>query len=130
MNYVKEKENYVWAECVECGMIMKFKKAELNSDYYSKAYRLSDTVECFCGEQSDIITSAPIEQKPSSAYTESAYVSHYSAPTRNVPHCPTCGSENVTKISLGSKAVGGAMFGIFSSNVRNSYKWNNCGCKW
>lgn len=54
----------------------------------------------------------------------------YSTPARNVPHCPTCGSENVTKISLGSKAVGGAMFGIFSSNIRKSYKCNNCGYKW
>lgn len=68
---------------------------------------------------------APIEKKENNITGL-----NYSTPARNVPHCPTCGSENVTKISLGSKAVGGAMFGIFSSNIRKSYKCNNCGYKW
>lgn len=48
----------------------------------------------------------------------------------NVPKCPTCGSTNVEKISLGSKVVGGAMFGLFSSNVRKTMKCNHCGHKW
>ena len=44
--------------------------------------------------------------------------------------CPTCGSTNVEKISLTSKAVGGAFFGLFSSNVRNTFRCNDCGYKW
>jgi predicted RNA-binding Zn-ribbon protein involved in translation (DUF1610 family) len=46
------------------------------------------------------------------------------------PKCPTCGSPNVQKISLTKKAVGGAMFGIFSSSVRKTYECKNCGYKW
>ena len=48
----------------------------------------------------------------------------------NKPRCPTCGSTNIEKISLGKKAVGGALFGIFSSNVRKSMHCKNCGYKW
>lgn len=46
------------------------------------------------------------------------------------PKCPTCGSTNIEKISFGKKAVGGALFGIFSSNVRKSMHCKNCGYKW
>ena len=48
----------------------------------------------------------------------------------NKPHCPTCGSTNIEKISFGKKAFGGAMFGIFSSDVRNTMHCKNCGAKW
>ena len=48
----------------------------------------------------------------------------------NIPHCPTCGSTNVEKISAGKKVLGGAMFGLFSSNVRNSMHCKKCGYKW
>lgn len=47
----------------------------------------------------------------------------------NTPHCPTCGSTNVEKISVGKKVVGGAMFGLFSSNVRKTMVCRNCGFK-
>lgn len=48
----------------------------------------------------------------------------------NKPKCPTCGSTNVEKISFGKKAVGGALFGLLSSDVRKSMHCKNCGYKW
>ena len=50
--------------------------------------------------------------------------------TQYVPKCPTCGSPDVEKISLTSKVVGGALFGLFSSNVRKTMHCKNCGYKW
>ena len=51
-------------------------------------------------------------------------------PHPNIPKCPTCGSTNIEKIST-SKKVGGAMlFGLFSSDVRNTMHCKNCGAKW
>lgn len=47
-----------------------------------------------------------------------------------IPKCPTCGSTNIEKISVSKKAFGGAMFGIFSSDVRNTMHCKNCGYKW
>lgn len=49
---------------------------------------------------------------------------------QNMPKCPTCGSLKVEKISAGKKVVGGALFGLFSSDVRNSMHCKQCGYKW
>lgn len=49
---------------------------------------------------------------------------------RYIPKCPTCGCPDVEKISLSSKVVGGALFGLFSSNVRKTMHCKNCGYKW
>ena len=48
----------------------------------------------------------------------------------NKPKCPTCNSTNVEKISFAKKAIGGAMFGLLSSDVRKSMHCKNCGYKW
>lgn len=40
----------------------------------------------------------------------------------NKPKCPTCGSTNIEKISLGKKAVGGALFGLFSKTARSQFR--------
>lgn len=50
--------------------------------------------------------------------------------TNCIPHCPTCNSSSVEKISVGKKIVGGAMFGVLSSDVRASMYCKNCGYKW
>lgn len=49
---------------------------------------------------------------------------------KNMPKCPICGSLNVEKISTGKKIFGGAIFGLFSSDVRNTMHCKNCGAKW
>ena len=48
----------------------------------------------------------------------------------NTPKCPTCNSTNIEKISLTKKVVGGALFGLFSSDVRKTMHCKNCGAKW
>lgn len=48
----------------------------------------------------------------------------------NVPHCPTCGSTNIEKISMTRKAVGFLAVGFLSSSARNTYRCKNCGYKW
>ena len=52
------------------------------------------------------------------------------AQNNNRPKCPACGSTNIEKISATKKVVGGAMFGLFSSDVRNTMHCKNCGTKW
>lgn len=46
------------------------------------------------------------------------------------PHCPTCNSTDIEKISLTKKAFGATMFGLFSSDVRKTMHCKNCGYKW
>ena len=49
----------------------------------------------------------------------------------NIPHCPTCGSTNVEKISGANKVGKAALFGIFSvGTLTKTYRCKNCGYKW
>lgn len=48
----------------------------------------------------------------------------------NRPHCPTCGSTNICRISTTSKAVNTAIFGIFGQKRKHQFKCNNCKFEW
>jgi hypothetical protein len=52
-------------------------------------------------------------------------------PIQNVPKCPTCGSVNIKKITLGSRAVKTAVFGVIGAvdDAGKTYKCGNCGSK-
>lgn len=125
MHFLYEKDGILYVACDNCGRELKFKKYELQD--------VKTGVECFCGTFSSVITGIP-EEREVNVENKTSTNTVNSAPkpvTRtSVPRCPTCGSTNISKISLTSKAVGGAMFGIFSSNIRNTYKCNDCGYKW
>ena len=52
-------------------------------------------------------------------------------PIQNIPKCPICGSPNVQKITLGSRTVKIALFGMIGAvdDAGKTYKCNNCGSK-
>lgn len=97
---------------------------------------ISDTVrECsFCGFNKISSYLLQLEKQKAEKYVD--YTSfHNEIPINNpqqthTPKCPICGSTNIEKISLGKKAVGGALFGLFSSDVRKTMYCQKCGYKW
>lgn len=48
----------------------------------------------------------------------------------NRPHCPTCGSTNIKKISGTERAASVIGLGVFSKKINKSYKCKHCGCTW
>lgn len=55
----------------------------------------------------------------------------YNSGNNNVPKCPTCGSTNLSKITLAHKAGKIALFGVFGMGDNGkTWKCNNCGSKW
>lgn len=48
----------------------------------------------------------------------------------NIPHCPTCDSTNIEKISLTKKAAGAFGFGLFSKTAKSQFHCKDCGYKW
>lgn len=48
----------------------------------------------------------------------------------NIPHCPTCSSTDIKKISVISKAGSVAMWGLFSRKVDKQWHCNSCGSEW
>lgn len=122
MKFLFEKEGRYICECESCGMQIKIKKSDIKTQ---GTVGTTEDIECFCGEVSNHISDIP-KEKESQVIVQTVD----RTPQTGVPRCPTCGSTNVERISIGSKAVGGYMFGIFSSNVRNTYRCNNCKYKW
>lgn len=47
-----------------------------------------------------------------------------------IPHCPTCNSSNIKKISGLSKAGSVFLWGVFSRKVHKQWHCNNCGSEW
>ena len=52
------------------------------------------------------------------------------AKPKNVPKCPTCGSENIKKISLTKKAFSFEMVGFASGSIGKTFECKNCHYKW
>lgn len=48
----------------------------------------------------------------------------------NKPKCPTCQSTNLKKISVTSKALNTAMWGIFGTKRHKTFHCNHCGYEW
>ena len=48
----------------------------------------------------------------------------------NRPHCPTCGSTNIKKITGTERAASVIGLGIFSKKINKSYKCKHCGYTW
>jgi len=48
-----------------------------------------------------------------------------------VPKCPICNSANIKKISIGTRAVKTAAFGVYGAvdDAGKTYKCSKCGCK-
>lgn len=124
MKYLYQKGNTIYVECNECKRILKFNEYQIKEVY--------EGIECFCGNFSNAIEGMPVVKKQKEPTNSIQEKTIEKKPVCSLPmiKCPTCGSKNVKKISLTSKAVGGVMFGLFSSNIRNTFKCENCGYKW
>lgn len=54
----------------------------------------------------------------------------YRFPNSNLPKCPTCGSNNIKKISFTKRWFSTSFLGLASSNIGKTMECNNCGYKW
>lgn len=48
----------------------------------------------------------------------------------NQPHCPTCGSSNLAKVSTFSKIMDSAVWGFGGRQRYKTYHCNDCGYEW
>lgn len=48
----------------------------------------------------------------------------------SLPKCPTCGSTDLTKLSVGTRAIDGFVYGQLSVEGRAQFRCNKCGYKW
>ncbi|MEY8339465.1 zinc-ribbon domain-containing protein [Lachnospiraceae bacterium 62-35] len=125
-------------KCIHCGYPLKVKSI-INNQEYDLSYELELVLD---GKNIEAIKS--VREKIGLGLADGKSIIDYMSQhnkcpivmnfnkqqENNLPKCPTCGSTDIEKISLTKKAFGGAMFGIFSSDIRNSMHCRNCGAKW
>lgn len=135
--------------CIHCGCpIQKEKKLNTTKNFVymcmsntclSNPFKEFDeykgsTIICpDCGRQLEYYETEIIDNNTDlvvEQFEEKSHKNIKNAHQANVPTCPTCQSTNIEKISLTKKAIGGAMFGILSSDVRKTMHCRNCGYKW
>lgn len=133
MNYKKIMDKLIDEEALTKSNF--YKELNICAEKGDKLSFITKLVEKYNCEFDDarMIAEYFIDKKPFPSTLTPQQIAHNNAVARewqNKPKCPTCNSTNIEKISLGKKAVGGFMFGLFSSDVRKSMHCKNCGYKW
>lgn len=127
--------------CIHCGYPLDDKNINclINGVSYDLSFLLDDTIPILVkGKQLHLLTKCDIKDCLDKAKIVAANkeipktmsLKQQRISDKNIPKCPTCNSTNIEKISLTKKAVGGAIFGLFSSDVRKTMHCKNCGAKW
>lgn len=49
---------------------------------------------------------------------------------KNIPRCPTCGSEKIKKISTTKKVLSVELMGLASGSIGKTFECRKCGYKW
>lgn len=120
--------------CVQCGSHNSYKsvpdeyvddyaiKDDLKAEFIENIVKSSPNFEQECWDRREAFKEI---QKHNDELLENDKVKQ-----ANIPKCPTCGSTDIKKISVMSKAVGATMFGLFSKTARSQFKCKNCGYEW
>lgn len=119
---MKEKIKILCYECKKCGKMVYFQS---NEEYTTQCKTCKNEMK-FSGEF-NYNPKEGLAAIKNSNFNSKANKNNFD---KNIPRCPTCNSTNVEKISFGKKIFGGAMFGLFSSDVRNMMYCKNCEYKW
>lgn len=142
----KCKHNFsdAFDECVYCGSVLKNGTIEIEDIQTEKQiYEMTD--EELLDKYSDY--KKRIEEQTGHKMTDSEFLLGIREARReslnhcadkytkniqeiNVKRCPTCQSTDIKKISVLSKAVSVAVWGIFSRKVHKQWHCNNCGSEW
>lgn len=125
-SYVNREEN----ECPYCHCRL----LPMNIDVfeYNTILDISGDPE-FTQAMDDLKQKDPIEfQLKMSQFKTQLQQQESSNPTEedNIPHCPTCGSTDIQKISGAKRWLSTGLFGLASSDIGKSMCCKKCGYKW
>lgn len=120
--------------CPKCGCPMSVIKNKIIKENFEKENQISNEQCPLCSAKKPHIITDNIKEVCSVCgyvFNENYVKKHKDLlPEKVLPTCPTCGSTNIEKISAAKKVGGSLLFGIFSSDIRNSMHCKDCGYKW
>ena len=117
-------------KCVTCGRNLI--NTALTVDEYSILEGITNEVSLF-DAMDDLKQKDPIEfQLKMSQFKTQLQQQESSKQTEenNQPHCPTCGSTDIQKISGTKRWLSTGLFGLASSDIGKSMCCKKCGYKW
>lgn len=127
LSYFDENNNptEVQVICEKCGKIISVKEIEkfsiIKTDYC--VVENQQSIICDCGNSGNGLIeykkNPEIKKTVTNNYTQSC-----------IPHCPTCHSTRVKRISGTAKVAGAVAFGLLSKTARSQFQCENCGYKW
>lgn len=149
LDYFDNQENGIFGKyCINCSNF--FKKYELIDTGKSKEYfeEKAEPIDEFSSNWEEEVRKEFIYNNP--LYDRNADMQHREdmrkldeknhrdamieqsrTNTDNTPHCPTCNSTDIEKISTSSKVGKAALFGVLAiGSITKQFKCNNCGYKW
>lgn len=108
---------------------------ECNKNYSDKnIYIRDDAIYTYCPVCQNDRVIAPLDLERAKRFNDvrrkGFYMAEQESQNKYVPHCPTCGSTNIKKLSTTKRITHGAMFGLFSKTARSQWECKNCGNKW
>ena len=98
--------------------------------FFRNKCAVNEDIEILPGQKSFyyVFKQALFTLKRTYAYGDEAV--HQQTLRPNVPRCPTCGSENVAKLSMSRKVFSAGMIGIASTSAGKTFKCKSCGYMW
>lgn len=111
-------------KCPFCG------SENLNSEIYDYTFTFGDYFEIYNISHDPQFILQMLKLKNENPIEYQLKLKQFKQQSNTRPKCPTCGSMNIEKISVGKKISGSFLFGIFSSDVRNTMHCKDCGAKW
>ena len=117
--------------CVQCGSHNSYKsvpdeyvddyaiKDDLKAEFIENIVKSSPNFDQECWDRREAFKEI---QKHNNELLENDKVKQ-----SNVPKCPTCQSTNLNKITVTSKAMNTALFGLFGTKRHKTFHCNNCG---
>ena len=119
--YFEDNESLV-CECEVCGSFIP-----IESNHQSIFKKMSETI---CILKDGEIIKCPNCDNIHKSDTPLVEVYKSTNDNDNTPHCPTCQSTNIKKISTTNKVGSAVAFGVFSlGHLSKTFKCNDCGMK-
>ena len=111
--------------CDKCGKIISISDMQVFDKITSDYCILNKKIKCDCGNEN---IEGLIEPRKLQNLKESTI--KIPSSTSNTPHCPTCGSTDIKKITTTAKATNTIMFGLLGTKRHKIFHCNNCKYEW
>lgn len=117
----------LWDMCDEAGIPEDDKTI---SGFVYQIYELFENQYGYSPKKVDLIIPPSEEEILQREYERQQEIAKSSKSVASIPHCPTCGSTDITRQGIVGRAVTSALIGGLAPESRAQFRCNKCGYMW